>query len=139
FWLIPISDKKTSVGCVMDQAEFAHAKQLPSELFERIWRSSSAVRSRMQNARLVNAIQTTSDFSYYNRRLVGPRLLRVGDAAGFMDPIFSAGVFRAIHSGKLAAQVVLESLASNDDGRRRLQRYEKKIYRAMKLYWDMVE
>jgi len=139
FWLIPISDKKTSVGCVMDQTEFAQAKQPPSEVFERIWRSSSAVRSRMQNASLVNTIQTTSDFSYYNRRLVGPRLLRVGDAAGFMDPIFSAGVYLAMHSGKLAAQTVLESLAANDNGERRLKKYEKRVFRAMQFYWDMVE
>ena len=60
----------------------------------------------MKDARLVGAIQTTSDFSYHNRRLAGPRLLRVGDAAGFMDPIFSAGVFLAMWSGKLAAEVV---------------------------------
>src|ERR1041385_1896985 len=40
FWLIPISDRKTSVGCVMDQAEFAQAKQSPAALFEQLWRSS---------------------------------------------------------------------------------------------------
>src|SRR5262245_37647737 len=54
FWLIPVSEKKTSVGCVMDQAEFAGAKQSPAELFERIWKSSTAVRARMKDARLVS-------------------------------------------------------------------------------------
>ena len=139
FWLIPISEKKTSVGCVMDQAEFAQAKQSPAEVFTRIWQSSTTMRERMKNTRLVNTIQTTSDFSYYNRRLVGPRLLRVGDAAGFMDPIFSAGVYLAMHSGKLAAQVVVDSLAARDDGSRRLKRYEKRVFRAMRIYWNMVE
>jgi flavin-dependent dehydrogenase len=139
FWIIPISEKKTSVGCVMDQAEFAQAKQSPAEIFARMIQSSSAMQARMKAARLVNRIQTTSDFSYYNRRLVGPRLLRVGDAAGFMDPIFSAGVYLAMHSGKLAAQVVIESLAAKDDGGARLERYEKRIFRAMQFYWDMVE
>src|SRR5207247_902299 len=80
-----------------------------------------------------------SDFSYYNRRLIGPRLLRVGDAAGFMDPIFSAGVYLAMYSGKLAAQAVLESLAAGDDGRRRLKVYERRTFRAMQFYWEMVE
>src|SRR5581483_4895696 len=110
FWVIPISERKTSVGCVMDQQEFAQAKQSPAEMFEHMWRSSAEMRSRMAAARVVNTIQTTGDFSYYNRRLIGPRLLRVGDAAGFMDPIFSAGVYLAMYSGKLAAKVVLESL-----------------------------
>src|SRR5207245_5464061 len=131
FWLIPISEKKTSVGCVMDQAEFAQAKQSPVEVFTRIWQSSTAMRQRMRDARLLNTIQTTSDFSYYNRRLVGPRLLRVGDAAGFMDPIFSAGVYLAMHSGKLAVDVVIASLAARDDGGPRLKIYEKRVFRAM--------
>ncbi len=139
FWIIPISKNKTSVGCVMDQTEFAQAKQTPAEIFERIWKSSTAVRERMKHARLLNQIQTTGDFSYYNRRLVGPRLLRVGDAAGFMDPIFSAGVYLAMYSGKLAAQVILESLAAGNDGSRQLRVYEKRVFRAMQFYWDMVE
>jgi len=88
FWVIPVSATKTSVGVVMEAEEFARAKQSPEEVFTRIWQSSEVMRARMKDAKLVNTIQTTSDFSYYNRRLVGPRLLRVGDAAGFMDPIF---------------------------------------------------
>jgi FADH2-dependent halogenase len=139
FWLIPLSAVRTSVGCVMDQREFAQAKETPAELFDRIWKSSSALRGRMKDAKLVSPIQTTTDFSYYNRRLVGPRLLRVGDAAGFMDPIFSSGVFLAMYSGRLAAQVIGQSLAAGDDGSVRLKRYEKQIVRAMRYYWTMVE
>jgi FADH2-dependent halogenase len=139
FWIIPISAQKTSVGCVMDQEEFVRCKQSPGEVFERIWQSSAAMRARMSKAKLVNVMQTTTDFSYYNKRLVGPRLLRVGDAAGFMDPIFSAGVYLAMYSGKLAAQVILDSLAKQSDGTRALKTYEKKVFRAMRFYWEMVE
>jgi len=139
FWIIPLSQKKTSVGCVMDQEEFAKAKLPAGEIFEQLWRSSAAMRPRMDRARLVNNIQATSDFSYYNKRLVGPRLLRVGDAAGFMDPIFSAGVYLAMYSGKLAANVVLDTLAQGDDGTARLRAYEAKVFRAMQIYWEMVE
>jgi len=139
FWIIPISERKTSVGCVMDQSEFAQARQSPDEVFDRMIQVSSAMQARMKQAKLVNTIQTTSDFSYYNRRLVDPRLLRVGDAAGFMDPIFSAGVYLAMYSGKLAAKVVIESLVAGDDGGPRLKIYEKRFFRAMQYYWDMVE
>ncbi|HXU77023.1 MAG TPA: NAD(P)/FAD-dependent oxidoreductase [Methylomirabilota bacterium] len=139
FWIIPISEKKTSVGCVLDQEEFAKSKLSPAEMFSRCWQSSAAMRQRMDNARLVNTIQATTDFSYYNRRLVGPRLLRIGDAAGFMDPIFSAGVYLAMYSGKLAAQAVLASLVRGDDGARRLKVYEKRVFRGMMYYWEMVE
>ena len=139
FWLIPLSASRVSVGCVLDPDEFARAGKAPAEVFEDIWRSSTAMRQRMQRARPVMPIQTTSDFSYYNRRLVGPRLLRVGDAAGFMDPIFSAGVYLAMSSGKRAAQVVLDSLAAGDDGTPRLSAYERRVFRAMQYYWNLVE
>ena len=139
FWLIPLSREKVSVGCVMDRDEFAAMKMSPGEIFQKLVDSSPLMQDRMKNARLVNTIQTTSDFSYRNRRFVGPRLLRVGDAAAFMDPIFSAGVFLAMFSGKLAAEAVLKSLAAGDDGSRRLLSYEKRVRHAMQFYWQMVE
>jgi FADH2-dependent halogenase len=139
FWLIPLAPEKTSVGCVMDQAEFAGLKQSPEQVFDAMVRSSSVMRQRMNNARRLNAIQATGDFSYRNKRLVDRRLIRVGDAAGFMDPIFSAGVYLAMSSGKLAALAVIESLAAGDDGTKRFNRYERRVRRAMRLYWEMVE
>jgi FADH2-dependent halogenase len=139
FWIIPLSAEKVSVGCVMDQAEFGALKQSPEEVFYGIVQSSSVLRERMSNARLVSPMQTTGDFSYRNKRFVDRRLIRVGDAAGFMDPIFSAGVYLAMVSGRLAAQAIHESLAAGDDGTRRLRGYERRISRAMQLYWEMVE
>ncbi|HZV33579.1 MAG TPA: NAD(P)/FAD-dependent oxidoreductase [Verrucomicrobiae bacterium] len=139
FWVIPITRERTSVGCVMNQEEFANAKLPPAEIFERIWRTSEALCERMKNAKLDGPMHTTSDFSYYNRRLVGERLLRVGDAAGFMDPIFSSGVYLAMFSGKLAAEAVAQSLDANDDGRARLKKYERRVRAAMKFYWELVE
>jgi FADH2-dependent halogenase len=139
FWLIPISQEKTSVGCVLDQSEFGRARQKPEDLFNCIWRSSPPLRERLSGARLLGNIQTTGDFSYYNKRLTSRRVLRVGDAAGFMDPIFSAGVYLAMSSGKLAAEVVRQSLDANDDGASRFAKYEKQVRRAMDVYWEMVE
>ena len=139
FWIIPLSAEKTSVGCVMDQQEFARAKESPEEIFTRLWQSSPPLRERMQNARLLGMTHTTSDFSYRNRSYVGQRLLRVGDAAGFMDPIFSAGVYLACYSAKMAAKIVDEALRAGTDGAAALRVYDRKIYRAMRMYWDMVE
>jgi FADH2-dependent halogenase len=139
FWIIPLSADKTSVGCVMDADEFAKAKATPPEIFQHWVDASAVVRERMKEARLVAPMQATSDFSYKNRRFVGQRLLRVGDAAGFMDPIFSAGVYLAMYSGKLAAETVHASLRDGDAGTHRLAAYEKKVSAAMQFYWKMVE
>lgn len=138
FWIIPLTAEKTSVGCVMDQAEFAQAKESPAALFERIWRSSPVMCFRMENARSASPIQTTTDFSYYNRRYAGKRLLRVGDAAGFMDPIFSAGVFLAMWSGRLAAHTLIPLLQSGRHSSAPFLRYERKLRRSMRFYWEMV-
>jgi len=139
FWLIPISPEKVSIGCVIDQHEFATMKLSPAEAFERVWKSSAEMRDRMGGATLINSIQTTSDFSYYNRRLFGPRLVRIGDAAGFMDPIFSAGVYLAMYSGRMAAHLIVDSLADGSDGQKRMAAYEKRVFRAMQYYWELVE
>jgi len=139
FWIIPLSAEKTSVGCVMDQAEFARAKESPTDIFTRIWEASPPLRERMRSARLLGSMHTTSDFSYRNRTYVGQRLLRVGDAAGFMDPIFSAGVYLACYSAKYAAKIVDSAMREGSDGGAALRKYDRKIFRAMQTYWDMVE
>jgi FADH2-dependent halogenase len=139
FWIIPLSSDKTSVGCVMDQAEYGRLKRTPEQIFNDLSQSSAVMRERMRDTERVNAIQATGDFSYRNKRFVDRRLLRVGDAAGFMDPIFSAGVYLAMYSGKLAARAVIESLAAGDDGVRRLVKYERRVHQAMQIYLEMVE
>ena len=138
FWIIPISPEKTSVGCVMDQAEFVARKESPQQIFDSIWMSSPVLERRLAQAELVSPLQVTSDFSYQNKRYVGKRLLRVGDAAGFMDPIFSAGVFLAMYSGRLAAETVGELLASGRNPAGHLRRYERRLRKSMQFYWEMV-
>jgi len=139
FWVIPLSATKTSVGLVMDKDEFAQSSGPPEEIFQRWVDASSAVKERMVKARLVNTIQTTTDFSYYNRSFIGHRLLRVGDAAGFMDPIFSAGVFLAMWSGKIAAETVDQSIAQGKPDHRLFAGYEKRVRKGLMFYWHVVE
>lgn len=139
FWLIPLGPDKVSVGCVLDRDEFTAASGTPEAIFQRLVQSSPAVRERMRDARPLCPVQATGDFSYHNRRLVGPRLLRVGDAAGFMDPIFSAGVYLAMWSGQLAAEAVSASVQRGEAGGRRLAAYERRVRRAMQLYLGLVE
>ena len=139
FWLIPVSGEKTSVGLVLDKAELEQAGGDPAKVFERALAASTVMRMRMATARIEGPWRTTADFSYFNRRLHGPRLLRVGDAAGFMDPIFSAGVYLAMWSGKLAADAVRLSLTRGDDGAGRFAAYGRRLRKAMHVYWRLVE
>jgi len=139
FWIIPVSAEKTSVGLVIDKDEFTRDGGAPEEIFRRWVGSSTVMKERLKDARAAAPMRTTSDFSYHNRRLVSRRTLRIGDAAGFMDPIFSAGVYLAMWSGKLAAEAVQDALAGGDDGARRFLKFEKRANAGLRFYWKMVE
>ena len=139
FWLIPVSGEKTSVGLVLDKRALEAEGGDAEAAFHRAVAASAVMRQRMPKAQVVGDIKTTADFSYFNRRLVGPRVVRLGDAAGFMDPIFSAGVYLAMWSGKLAAETTVAALASGSDGGRHFARYERRLNKAMRVYWRLVE
>jgi len=92
----------------------------------------------MRDARRLTPVFSAGDYSYRNDRLAGDRWLLAGDAAGFIDPIFSTGVFLAIHSGEQCAGAIEAALA--DPGRRAKQfsRYERGMHRIMDKYLRFV-
>jgi FADH2-dependent halogenase len=139
FWIIPVSSDKTSVGLVIDKDEFSRTSGTPEEIFKQWIASSPVIAERMANAELIDSMKTTSDFSYHNRSLTGPRWLRVGDAAGFMDPIFSAGIFLAMWSGKISAEILTKKLKNGAPGGRAFTAYEKRVKRGLRFYWRVVE
>ena len=145
FWFIPLhisadrTQHKVSVGLVMDRDEMNASGKTPEELFQKYMESNIAVASRMQAARPVSPIRVTSDFSYRNQTFGSPRVVRVGDAAGFIDPIFSSGVYIAMFSAKWAVEAIIPLLDNGGDGARQFARYGKRINKAMRVYWEMVE
>ncbi len=139
FWLIPLSDDKVSVGLVLDQADFKALKQEPQAAFDDAVAATPAVRDRMMNAKAITQGHVLSDFSYTNRRLVSDRLVRVGDAAGFIDPIFSSGVMLAMHGGRQGAQVVNAALAKGKAMTFAMKRYEWASRRIVSRFWQFIE
>jgi FADH2-dependent halogenase len=145
FWLIPLrmSDgsrpNKVSIGLVMDRDELAAWKKPPEEVFRAIVDASPPVEERLREAKLVSPIHVTSDFSYRNASFWSPRVVRVGDAAGFIDPIFSSGVFIAMRSGKLAAKEIIRLVKTGGDGSDCFPAYERRLRASMKIYWEMVD
>ena len=141
FWLIPVGEKEISVGCVMDQQDWkALGKEADAELCLRRWvKEDELLNQKLGAASWVGTFRTTTDFSYHNETLVGPRLARIGDAAGFLDPVFSAGVYLAMWTGKLAAETMSDALDRGTAGAAGLKRYHRRVYRAMVNYWAMVE
>ena len=136
-WMIPLSDRKTSIGLVFDKTEFRNTK--PAALFEATVQAHEVLRTRLSNARLIGELHTIADFSYVNRRLVSDRLVRVGDAAAFLDPIFSSGVYLAMIGAKAGSDAVADALQSDATMTSTMRSYEARCLTNMKIYREMIE
>ena len=139
FWLIPLSAERTSVGVVLDAEAFRNSKLRAEDFLEQALSEQPIIAKRMTDARRVSQVYVEADFSYRSARLHGDRWLLAGDAAGFIDPIFSSGVFLAVFSGELCADVLNEVLDHPRKARRLFAGYERAVNRAMDIYLRFVK
>jgi len=139
FWMIAVSETRVSVGVVTDTARFKELGKTPEEALEFFIQGSPEMRERMLGARRVSQVYSISDYSYKNSRFTGDRWMLAGDAAGFIDPIFSTGVFLAILSGEQCADALDEVLDAPERKAALFRKYEKGINQVMKKYLRFVE
>jgi flavin-dependent dehydrogenase len=138
FWLIPLTAERTSVGVVLDSEIFRKSKLSAEDFLEQALAEQPIIAKRMTNARRVSQVYVEADFSYRSTRLHGDRWLLAGDAAGFIDPIFSSGVFLAVFSGERAADSLNEVLDHPRRAKRLFAHYERAVNRAMDVYLRFV-
>jgi 2-polyprenyl-6-methoxyphenol hydroxylase-like FAD-dependent oxidoreductase len=135
----PLKEERTSIGVVIDHEVFKKAKLSPEEFLQRAVEEQPLLADRMQNAERVGQVHVASDFSYRNKRLTGDRWMLAGDAAGFIDPVFSSGVFLAVLAGEQAADALHELLDHPQRRGRVFARYERVMNRAMDVYLRFVD
>jgi flavin-dependent dehydrogenase len=105
-WLIPLPDDVMSVGAVCDP-EYMKTRQGDSEAFLlRTLALNPDVAARMQGAQRIAPVHATGNYAYECTRMSGPRWLMLGDAYAFVDPMFSSGVYLAMHSAERGAAMV---------------------------------
>lgn len=138
FWLIPLAAERTSVGVVLDSETYRKSKLSAEDFLEQALSEQPTIAKRMTNARRVSQVYVEADFSYRSALLHGDRWLLAGDAAGFIDPIFSSGVFLAVFSGELAADALNEVLDHPHKAKRLFPQYERAVNRAMDVYLRFV-
>jgi flavin-dependent dehydrogenase len=137
-WFIPLARGVTSVGLVMGHQKVkAHEGELESLFSERI-QATPALASRMTRAKRVAPVRTISNFSYSAAKFAGDRFILVGDAAAFLDPIFSSGVYMAMSSAKVAAEAVDQAFRKNDFTARRFRGYERIQRRQLSVYFRLI-
>jgi halogenation protein CepH len=138
FWFIPLHDGTTSVGAVVDARRFAaEAGGDPAALYARLLAACTPVMQRLRAARLVSPIRVIRDYSYCSTRFWGPGYLLAGDAACFIDPVFSTGVHLACLAGYLAAHAV-RAILEGAPAVAELQRYDERYRAAFTRYLNFL-
>jgi flavin-dependent dehydrogenase len=145
FWYIPLPDDIVSVGIVADPDYLFEETKDRAAVFDREVERNPWVKDHVAPGRRVNApglsegpFYTTSEWSYRSRYGAADGLVLAGDAFGFLDPVFSSGVFLALKSGELAADAVHAALAAGDVSAERFREYGATMSRGMEAMRKLV-
>jgi 2-polyprenyl-6-methoxyphenol hydroxylase-like FAD-dependent oxidoreductase len=137
-WIIPITAKKTSIGVVLDAQTFKGMKLSPEDAYSQILQENPEVIKQMSKARRITEVHAAGDFSFRSKRFTGQRWVLAGDAAGFLDPIWSTGVFIAVLSGEKAADTLDRVLRQPQRRTAEFARYERRLGKVLDLYLKFV-
>jgi flavin-dependent dehydrogenase len=136
FWLIPITTETMSVGLVVDRDHLKSCGLTAEELLAKTIAETPHVARVMKDAERTTQVYVRKDFSFLMKRVVGENFALVGDAAGFLDPIFSTGVFMAMQSADIAANAIEARLRGGS--MRLLKRYESQLQTALGKYFRFI-
>jgi len=113
FWYIPLSGDMVSVGIVAEKDYlFDGSTKDHAEIFQREIENNEWIKDHLSNAEQTGEYRITGEFSYRNRYCSTDGLVLAGDALGFLDPVFSSGVFLALKSGVMLADEIDSVIAS---------------------------
>lgn len=121
-WMIPLDEGRLSLGVAVNMTylnarrrELSKTSNNWQEEFYREELMSSPVAARiLKGAQLAQPVAVNGDFSYYAKEKYGERFAIVGDAAGFLDPVFSSGIYLGMKGGQRVADGI--SAILNGDG-----------------------
>ena len=124
-WFIPLSDGTVSVGFVVSSETLQASGQDAQELFEQELAGSVEIGKLVQGARRVSGYRSARDWAYQCSRLWGPGWCMVGDAAGFVDPLMSAGLAMSLRASKGLAETLDFVLRHPESEATALDRYQR--------------
>ncbi|NUQ78183.1 MAG: tryptophan 7-halogenase [Polyangiaceae bacterium] len=141
FWIIPFKGEITSVGVVVSSEWLRTRRKGESleALYDRAVGESSWASEMLAGAERLRPVGALADFSYRIDQLAGDGWLFVGDAGGFLDPLFSTGAHLAVKGADLAAEAIDRALASGDTSRAAFARYEAAVRYAVDLFLGFVQ
>ena len=140
FWYIPLPDDRVSVGVVGDLDYLLQSRKglKADEIFAEELAKCQPMQQRLAPARQLFPAKVTKDFSYRADRIAGDGWVLVGDAFGFLDPVYSSGVLLALQSGEMAADTICDALRDGDTSADRLGAFGPEFTRGMEAVRKLV-
>jgi flavin-dependent dehydrogenase len=127
FWYIPLAGDIVSVGIVAEKDYLQRGSRDPAEIFQREVKNNVWIEQHLAAGEQVGPYRVTGEYSYRSRYCAANGMVLIGDAFAFLDPVFSSGVFLALQSGELAADVVDAALTEGNYSAARFTDYGKQM------------
>ncbi|HEX5889832.1 MAG TPA: NAD(P)/FAD-dependent oxidoreductase [Pyrinomonadaceae bacterium] len=139
FWYIPLEDDITSVGIVADPEYLVQGRgQDLAQIYQEEIDKCEPCRKRVAGGERVDKIYSILDYSYRSKHNAGNGFIIIGDAYGFLDPIYSSGVLLALKMAELAADAIHDSFQHDDFSAARLGQYQTKLDRGIESMRKLV-
>ncbi|MGB0597417.1 MAG: NAD(P)/FAD-dependent oxidoreductase [Rubripirellula sp.] len=116
FWFIPMSRGVTSIGCVGDADYLLKGRGKPEDVYREELSQCPGMGRRLDDAQQLGDIKTAKEFSYMTTSNSGDGWVLVGDALGFIDPVYSSGVYFALEMGVRAGEAIVAGFEKDDLG-----------------------
>ncbi len=141
FWYIPLSDTLTSVGAVVRHEEAERIQGDPDAALSKLITECPVVADLLADAHRVTdgeygQLRVRKDYSYHNTKFWAPGMALIGDAACFVDPVFSTGVHLATYSGMLVARSINSCLAGSLDEATAFSEFEQRYRREFATFYE---
>ncbi len=139
FWYIPLENDITSVGIVANPEYLLKDRgQDLAKIYQEEIEKCEPCRRRVAEGTRVDKIYSILDYSYRSKRNAGNGFIIIGDAYGFLDPIYSSGVLLALKMAELAADAIHDGFENNDFSAKRLGQSQEKLDRGIESMRKLV-
>jgi FAD-dependent halogenase len=141
FWYIPLTETLTSVGAVVRREMAEKVQGDPERALMSLIEECPIIQDYLRGARRVTTgdygrLRTRKDYSYHNTKFWRPGMALIGDAACFVDPVFSTGVHLATYSALLAARSINSVLADILDEESAFREFERRYRREYNAFYE---
>jgi len=137
-WQIPITETTTSIGVVTQKKNFPAKKEQREQFFWDCVNSRPELYKALKASKQVKPFKEEGDYSYAMKQLAGDRVVLVGDAGRFVDPIFSTGVSIALNCSRFAHRDILKALETGNFAREAFNEYESTIRRGTRNWYNFI-